>query len=68
MEIGEGGGLLRWGGKGLKNGPLKALVLLLLFLSEADPLILLFIYIYKKKKSVQRSFNFNGALFIIIII
>ena len=34
MEIGEGGGLLlatRWGGKGLKNGPLKALVLLLAF-------------------------------------
>ena len=21
MEIGEGGGLVRWGGKGLKNGP-----------------------------------------------
>jgi hypothetical protein len=37
-DWGRGEGCYAGGGKGLKNGPLKALVLLLLFLSESDPL------------------------------
>jgi len=56
MEIGEGGGLVRWGGKGLKNGPLKALVLPSSF-SLAPCLVPLFhfyfLYIYKKKSSAS---------------